>query len=125
LVERLSRKLQEKAGGEKECSHFRSRKRKKGVKRKNRKDRVSCTAKKAALAIFVGGCPNRTHSGHYGLKVYLCNIHHLAGTGPEAVHANKKIMAMLHEDGQRAFEENWGSRTEFMKIFGKNFIMED
>ncbi|RHS59379.1 hypothetical protein DW955_17815 [Ruminococcus sp. AM45-9BH] len=66
-----------------------------------------------------GGCPNRTHSGHYGLKVYLCNIHHLAGTGPEAVHANKKIMAMLHEDGQRAFEENWGSRTEFMKIFGK------
>ena len=77
-----------------------------------------------ALHIF-GGCPNRTHSGHYGLKVYLCNIHHLAGTGPEAVHANKKIMAMLHEDGQRAFEENWGSRTEFMKIFGKNFIMED
>lgn len=72
-----------------------------------------------------GGCPNRTHSGHYGLKVYLCNIHHLAGTGPEAVHANKKIMDMLHEDGQRAFEENWGSRTEFMKIFGKNFIMED
>lgn len=31
-----------------------------------------------------GGCPNRTHSGHYGLKVYLCNVHHLAGTGPEA-----------------------------------------
>ena len=26
---------------------------KKGVKRKSRKDRVSCTAKKAALAIFV------------------------------------------------------------------------
>lgn len=41
-----------KAGGEKECSHFRSRKRKKGVKRKNLKGRVSCTAKKAALAIF-------------------------------------------------------------------------
>ena len=53
LVERLSRKLQEKAGGEKECSRFRNRKRKKGVKRKSRKDRVSCTAKKAALAIFV------------------------------------------------------------------------
>lgn len=28
-------------------------KRKKGVKRKSRKDRVSCTAKKVALAIFV------------------------------------------------------------------------
>ena len=42
-----------KAGGEKECSRFRNRKRKKGVKRKSRKDRVSCTAKKAALAIFV------------------------------------------------------------------------
>ena len=52
-LKRLSRKLQEKAGGEKECSRFRNRKRKKRVKRKSRKDRVSCTAKKVALAIFV------------------------------------------------------------------------
>ena len=73
----------------------------------------------------IGECPNRTHSGYYGLKVYLCNVHHLAGTGPEAVHANKKIMAMLHEEGQRAVEDRFGSREEFMKIFGKNFIMED
>ena len=72
-----------------------------------------------------GGGPNRTHSGHYGLKVYLCNVHHLAGTGPEAVHSNKKVMDMLHEEGQRAFEDRFGSREEFMKIFGKNFIMED
>lgn len=72
-----------------------------------------------------GGCPNRTHSGHYGLKVYLCNVHHLAGTGPEAVHSNQKVMDMLHEEGQRAFEDWFGSREEFMKIFGKNFIMED
>lgn len=72
-----------------------------------------------------GGCPNRTHSGHYGLKVYLCNVHHLAGTGPEAVHSNQKVMDMLHEEGQRAFEDRFGSREEFMKIFGKNFIMEE
>ena len=32
---------------------FSKQKKKKGVKRKSRKDRVSCTAKKAALAIFV------------------------------------------------------------------------
>ena len=67
----------------------------------------------------------RRHPGHYGLKVYLCNVHHLAGTGPEAVHSNQKVMDMLHEEGQRAFEDRFGSRKEFMKIFGKNFIMED
>ena len=50
---------------------------------------------------------------------------HLAGTGLEAVHSNKKVMDMLHEEGQRAFEDRFGSREEFMKIFGKNFIMED
>ena len=72
-----------------------------------------------------GGCPNRAHSGHYGLKVYLCNVHHLAGTGPEAVHSNQRVMDMLHEEGQRAFEDRFGSREEFMEIFGKNFIMED
>nr|UVY17974.1 MAG: hypothetical protein [Bacteriophage sp.] len=49
----------------------------------------------------------------------------MAGTGPEAVHSNQKVMNMLHEEGQRAFEDRFGSREEFMKIFGKNFIMED
>ena len=52
-------------------------------------------------------------------------MHHLAGTGPEAVHSNQKVMDMLREEGQRAFEDRFGSREEFMEIFGKNFIMED
>nr|UVY11099.1 MAG: hypothetical protein [Bacteriophage sp.]UVY11396.1 MAG: hypothetical protein [Bacteriophage sp.]UWD61561.1 MAG: hypothetical protein [Bacteriophage sp.]UWH99795.1 MAG: hypothetical protein [Bacteriophage sp.]UWI29131.1 MAG: hypothetical protein [Bacteriophage sp.] len=51
LVQRLSYKLQEKAGGTQKCSHFRSRKRKNGLKRKNQRDRVSYTAEKAALVI--------------------------------------------------------------------------
>lgn len=42
-----------KAGGEKECSHFRSRKRKNGLRRKNQRDRASYTAEKAAPVIFV------------------------------------------------------------------------
>ncbi len=32
---------------------------------------------------------------------------------------------LVEDDDQRAFEDRFGSREEFMKIFGKNFIMED
>ena len=40
-----------KAGGTQKCSHFRSRKRKNGLKIKNQRDRASYTAEKAALVI--------------------------------------------------------------------------
>jgi hypothetical protein len=52
-------------------------------------------------------------------------VHHLAGTGPEAVHSNQKVMDMLHEEGQRAFEREHGTRKEFIKIFGKNYLEDE
>ena len=65
------------------------------------------------------GGANRDKSEAEGLKVYLCLAHHTEG--PEAVHKNPKIMRLLQEDGQRAFEEEH-SREEFMLMFGKNYL---
>lgn len=68
------------------------------------------------------GDSDRDHSEAEGLKVYLCLSHHTYGA--EAVHQNARIRKMVWEDGQRAFEQEH-TREEFMRIFGKNYIMED
>ena len=44
--------------------------------------------------------------------------HHIFG--PAAAHSCKGTADILHKAGQRAFEEQVGSRREFVKIFGKN-----
>lgn len=41
------------------------------------------------------------------------------------MHKNKEIRERVQAAGQRAFEETYGSRTEFMRIFGRNYIMEE
>lgn len=66
-----------------------------------------------------GGTANRTLSEQYGLKVYLCIPHHLAG--PDAVHKNAGIMSMLRKDGQRAFARRY-TELDFAEIFGKNYL---
>lgn len=81
-----------------------------------------------------GGMANRKLSEMYGLKVYLCPIHHR--NGPEAVHRpdlnnNEKI---LQEAGQQAFME-WCIKAtncsrqqaliKFRRIFGKNYLEEE
>lgn len=68
------------------------------------------------------GGANRSLSEEYGLKVHLCMECHR--TGKNAVHNNKNTMDYLHRIGQEAFEHRAGSREEFMKIFGRNFIWE-
>ena len=70
--------------------------------------------------IFEGN-PDRKNSEKYGLKVYLCGdkCHR---NGRESAHQCGETMQQLHEDGQRAFEEHHGSRAEFMRIFGRNYL---
>lgn len=65
------------------------------------------------------GGKNRSLSEHYGLKVYLCNEHHQSST--ESVQRNKEINQLMHEIGQRAFEERYPN-LNFMQIFGKNYL---
>ena len=61
-------------------------------------------------------------SEQYGLKVDLCLECHRFGK--HAVHKDHAVMDELHRQGQEAFESQVGSRKEFMKIFGRNYLWE-
>lgn len=65
------------------------------------------------------GGPNRPISEAYGLKAKLCLDHHL--DGDEAVHQNAEIMELMHREGQQAFELTH-SRTDFIRLFGRNYM---
>ncbi len=65
------------------------------------------------------GGPNRKLSEALGLKVRLCPFHHRIG--PAAVHNNREMMDRLHRIGQMKFEES-GSREDFIRLFGKNYL---
>lgn len=66
------------------------------------------------------GTANRDLSEKYGLTVHLCvNCHELS---PTSVHKCTETSDMLKKIGQRAFEREHGTRVEFMKIFGKNYL---
>lgn len=70
-----------------------------------------------------GGKPNRKNSEKYGLKVWLTHDYH--NEPPTGVHHNKELMQELHEVGQRAFEKKHGTRADFIRIFGRNYLDED
>ena len=65
------------------------------------------------------GTANRTLSDQYGLIVPLCLEHHEGLTG---VHRCRAVDIKVKQMGQRAFEEKIGSREDFMKIFGRNYL---
>lgn len=70
--------------------------------------------------IFYGN-PNRTLSKKYGLWVYL--IPELHGQGKNGVHGgNTEVNMLLKRAGQLAFERVHGTREEFVKIFGRNYL---
>ena len=66
-----------------------------------------------------GGCPNRTHSGHYGLKVYLCRAHHKDGL--EAVHNNREMRELLCRMAQAEYEQTH-TRAEWEARYKKNYL---
>lgn len=71
-----------------------------------------------------GGNPNRKLSEKYGLKVWLCNDF-VPGRCHKQVHEGKQkeqLMDFLHREGQKAFEKIHGSRDDFIRIFGRNYL---
>lgn len=71
--------------------------------------------------VFAG--VNRSNSTKYGLVVPLCLYHHTGSS--VAVHGKDghKLDLELKQLGQKAFE--WThSREEFIKIFGKSYILD-
>ena len=68
------------------------------------------------------GRSNRKQAEKYGFTVYLCLNHHT--NGGEAVHRNPNgpLDRYLKELAQKYWEENNGTREEFIKTFGRNYL---
>lgn len=69
----------------------------------------------------VFGGANRKHSEKYGLKVRLCgNSCHR--NGPFSVHRNREVADRVKAIAQAKWEETYGTREEFLQIFGRSYL---
>lgn len=64
----------------------------------------------------MNGWGKRTPSDKTGLWMWLCNEHH------REVHADAEMRNKLKQLAQICYERDGGSREEFMKLFGKNYL---
>ena len=85
---------------------------------------------------YITGCTTGLHEHHifegngrrklsekYGLKVWLIpELHNMSNNG---VHYNKELDLLIKRVGQNAFEEKFGTREDFIRIFGRNYIDVD
>lgn len=62
------------------------------------------------------GGPNRKLSEKYGLKVFLCKRHHAEA------HSDLYFRRTLQALAQQEWENEYGSRNDFMALFGRNYI---
>lgn len=69
----------------------------------------------------IWGGTNRKNSEKYGFVVPLRPDLHPNGARADIRHA-KQIDTHLKQKAQRYFEENCGTREEFMQIFGRNYL---
>lgn len=69
--------------------------------------------------IFEGN-GRRQLSEKWGCWCYLCAKHHNMSKG--GVHFNNLLEKRLKQMCQRKWEEQNGSREEFIKIFGRNYL---
>lgn len=70
------------------------------------------------------GAANRRLSEEDGLFIYLCG-HRCHRNGKSAVHMDKVTMEAFHKIGQRAYETHIGSREDFIKRYGKNYLGDE
>ena len=69
----------------------------------------------------IWGAYNRKNSEYYGFVVPLRYDLHPNGARANPKYA-KQIDTYLKEKAQKYFEDNYGSREDFMKIFGKSCL---
>ena len=65
------------------------------------------------------GEKQRKHSIKYGMVLPLCYIDHEGNDGP---HMNREIDMKYKQMGQEIWEETYGSREDFIRIFGKSYL---
>lgn len=68
------------------------------------------------------GYGRRQLSEKYGLWVYLCARHH--NMTDFSVHRDSKLDLILKQQGQKAWEDQYGTREDFIKIFGRSWLEE-
>lgn len=68
----------------------------------------------------IHGTGNRKLADKYKLVVPLCRDHHTASK--DSVHRNPEMDLWLKKIAQEAFEAKKGSREDFIRIFGKNYL---
>ena len=66
------------------------------------------------------GTSNRKQSEKRGLKVWLCGTDHRYG--PKAVHKCRETDLQLKEMAQTYYEQNIGTREQFIIEFGKSYL---
>ena len=65
------------------------------------------------------GVSNRKNSEEYGYVIPLCYAHH---RGKNGIHFNKELDLYWKRKAQEHFEETYGTREDFIRIFGRNYL---
>lgn len=73
--------------------------------------------------VFFGA--DRKLSDEYGLTVWLRWDRHIADSPHATPHNDRSTDLWLKRIAQRRFEEVHGTREEFLKIFGKNYLGDE
>lgn len=66
--------------------------------------------------------PYKKASEKYGLLIKVCSDCHTMA--PDSIHRNSEMKRRLKEFGQKYFEQTH-TREEFIKEFGKNYLIEE
>lgn len=65
------------------------------------------------------GTANRRISEKYHLTIPLCAEHH---RGTKGIHSNKEMALHFKRKAQAIYEAQIGTREQFIKEFGKNYL---
>ena len=83
---------------------------------------VVCGSENVEWHHIFAGIGRRRISDRYGYVIPLCADHH---RGSDGIHFNKKMDVFFKGVAEMHFLEHHGTKEDFIKMFGKNYIMED
>ena len=80
---------------------------------------VVCGSPNIELHHVIYGTANRALSESFGYVIPLCREHH---TGKCGIHFDKVLDLHWKQEAQRDFERRHGTREDFIKVFGRNYL---
>lgn len=80
---------------------------------------VVCGRPREHVHHVIYGTANRKISDTYQYVIPLCMEHHTGNTG---IHNNRDMNVYWKQKAQRHFEQNHGTREDFIKTFGKSWL---